>query len=246
MSVDTCEKQSSRYGLYFFNFCFFFMALVLTAMGIWIVYSMNAFALVNKFHIFFCAVYLLCVGCVAFSLGALSCCGAIFENKAQLYVFIALMWFLLILEVALAIWIFYESDYIVSEVKIFLEEMLEVYPANPKIDVIQSTFSCCGVTNWTDWRTTSWAVAGNQGYLPYSCCVTDGSIKQGQEHCLIVMEGIYTTGCYEKTAEYVGSHYAIIMRFLILGGAFSVVGICLAYTMTRTMGEYQKIGDIDK
>jgi len=147
--------------------------------------------------------------------------------------------------VALAIWIFYESDYIVAEVRVFLEEMLTVYPDDPKIDVIQSTFSCCGVASWTDWRNTTWAVQGNQGYLPYSCCITDGSIKQGQEHCVIVDVGIWTTGCFDKTSEYVGSHYAIIMRFLVLGGAFSVVGICLAYTMTRTMGEYQKIGDID-
>ncbi|KAL5247407.1 hypothetical protein ACHWQZ_G019321 [Mnemiopsis leidyi] len=172
MNKKSTDPKYLRWSMYFFNSLYFFVAVTLWTLAIWTVYSMRYLAIVDEHYSYFVAIFMATTGTLIFSASVFACCGAFWENKAVLYVFIGIMWLILILEIALSIWIFYNLEPIKRSVRPMMFDLLETYEdtqGSMVVDKIQYNFECCGVDSHLDWIHTQWGQE-NLGLLPGSCC----------------------------------------------------------------------------
>ncbi|KPI94723.1 Tetraspanin-7 [Papilio xuthus] len=95
-------------------------------------------------------------------------------------------------------------------------------PETTNIDFAQSTFQCCGVTNYTDWIKSS-----PTKVIPTSCCIDP-------TNCVTANYGdVYNKGCYALIREYISNNLPTIIAVAGGMGTFPFFGSFLAYLLGR-------------
>ncbi|XP_045534826.1 tetraspanin-7 [Papilio machaon] len=95
-------------------------------------------------------------------------------------------------------------------------------PDTTNFDFAQSTFQCCGVTNYTDWIKSS-----PTKVIPTSCCVDP-------TNCVTANYGdVYTKGCYALIKEYIERNMPTIT--VATGGlsTMPVIGSQIAFALAQ-------------
>ena len=114
----------------------------------------------------------------------LGCCGAFFKNPCLLYSFSVILGLIVVAEVGIGVSLFMfggkASRIVAEEMKNALDKYNTTStgipintPLTVGIDKIQTSFQCCGVNNYTDWKETPYFNTTKQ-LAPASCCNTTG------------------------------------------------------------------------
>lgn len=126
----------------------------------------------------------------------LGCCGACGENSCMLKTFAGVMTLVIILKIVITVLFFSYSRFAKEIVVDAMNDGLDKYlaPNYPFYtsgwDKIQTTYECCGITKYTDWKSTPFHVKTGKE-VPSSCCNTTPDSS-------CVTSKIYQDGCFEK------------------------------------------------
>jgi len=189
---------------------------------------------------------LLAVGLLIILLGITGICGACLRgSKVCIKIHVVMLLALILIEVVLAVMVFYYAGDEVLEQTIdeTVEDAFHAYGKNTTggeiinegIDLMQVLLGCCGKTNYTDWSNGSvaftWVVTLNMGaYYPDSCCIEE------TEQCGLNVTNITThinqEGCetmiYNWMDEWFYTIAAIVLVIAVLQILNLIFSCCLS------------------
>ncbi|TSK67218.1 CD81 antigen [Bagarius yarrelli] len=173
MGVEGCRK-CIKYLLFFINFIFWLVGLVILAISLWLLYDgKTSSLLVLKYedseapNAFYISVYILmAVGAVMLFVGFLGCYGALRESRYLLGAFFTCLVILFVCEVAAGIYVVVHKDKISKEVISFYDTVYDrgvqesiaekKASAAAVLKVFHESLLCCGKGDLTS-AITVWA-----------------------------------------------------------------------------------------
>ncbi|ERE65848.1 tetraspanin-6 isoform X2 [Cricetulus griseus] len=204
--VITCFKSV----LLIYTFIFWITGVILLAVGIWGKVSLeNYFSLLNEkaTNVPF---VLIGTGTVIILLGTFGCFATCRASA----------WMLKLIKNS------FKNNY---------ENALKEYNAtrdyrSEAVDKIQSTLHCCGVTNYRDWKgTTYYSETG----FPKSCCKLEGCSPQRDA------DKVNEEGCFIKVMTIIESEMGVVAGISFGVACFQLIGIFLAYCLSRAITNNQ-------
>ncbi|XP_046698381.1 leukocyte surface antigen CD53 [Silurus meridionalis] len=213
MSCLKCLK----YTMCVVNFIFFLCGAAIFGLGIYISTTTKYLTFFPSLSIVNLASALFVIGIFVTSVSFLGFLGALKENRCLLISFFILLFLLMLAELTVAcLLLFYETDidnYIGKELKDSMQKSTGG-GNNTSIDwnMIQNTFECCGVNNFTDWDGTK---------IPSSCCKTEPCTSYWKEGCYLKLKNWFETNLLGT-----GIAVIVICSIEVLGMCFSMTLFC--------------------
>ncbi|KAF7244932.1 Tetraspanin-6 [Varanus komodoensis] len=236
--VITCLKSV----LLIYSFVFWLSGIILLAVGIWGKMSLEVyFALLNEKAIDIPYV-LIGTGTVVILLGTFGCFATCRGSTwmLKLYAMFLTLIFLIVLVAAVVGFVFRHE--IKNSFKQNFEVAVEKYNGtrderSKAVDNIQSALQCCGVTNFTDWATSSYFKLNG---IPSSCCKSqDDCEKTDLEDITKAKEKVHEKGCYSLVIHTMDSEISIVAGISFGIACFQLVGIFLACCLARSITNNQ-------
>lgn len=162
----SCSSKMIKYLMFGFNLIFVISGIIIIAVGTAVktVYTEYADFLDTKY--FSLPNMLIATGAFIFMVSFFGCCGAIKESWILLGIFSIFLCIIFIFEFACGIAGYVLRDNTYDYLDTTLRRDLKDYNNTHYVwDLVQETFECCGVDNYTDWN----GILSNHD-LPLSCC----------------------------------------------------------------------------
>ncbi|XP_044262951.1 tetraspanin-1 [Tribolium madens] len=264
--VYDCGSCLAKYILCAFNFIIFLAGSVVLAVGIWLAVDKNSFVGLSKIvpsdHVqqFIQpavieqgAYILIAVGGFMFIVSFLGYCGALRESQCLLTTYGICLLVILIAEIAVACLTVAYKPKAEEETRKLLKSTIENYYSPPENkdavtlmwDHLQANLKCCGVNNYTDYRSsTKWTNSGK--VIPESCCVLEGDplkLKPKVPSCVTSpneVNSYYKQGCFDALVHWVMIHVDIVIGVAVGLGLLELVGIFLAFCLAKALNGYIK------
>lgn len=172
---------------------------------------------------------------------------AVFKEKHRLNIVLAVLVFLLlVVEISMAgkrlTWR-NEQETVVNK-QGDGNTMLQQYGVDLEItkimDYVQSSYSCCGVTDYRDWASTAWALQVQKiNAVPPSCCKVPGPGCGDELDIKDPFENIFVQGCtqllyFNKSSDHI--HGGVGMAVLFLHWCAILGCILLSCAVTKASG----------
>ncbi|KAJ8023472.1 CD63 antigen [Holothuria leucospilota] len=169
------------------------------------------------------------IGIVFFAIGSIlcllaltGCCGVAIKHNYILTAYIAIMSFILLIEVTAFITFYILQTRRQKEAIAEIKDSMQLYHTDfgveAKWDFIQNTSKCCGIDGPSDWMTN-----GNfdDNRVPESCC------EEGVNSCMV--QSAYTMGCFRKLGYFTQLEFTL--SGVIAGILFltEILGMVVAY-----------------
>ncbi|XP_050666981.1 tetraspanin-5 isoform X3 [Leptidea sinapis] len=182
---DTTEVSCClKYVIFGVNVLFWFLGLVILAVGIWAWTEKDTFNNLSRLTNIALdpAFVLICVGTITFIIGFTGCVGALRENTCLLACYAVFLALLLLAEMTAGVLFFVFKDWIKQQGTTGFQTFITHYREDPDqqnlIDWIQEDWlQCCGVEGPRDWdrnayfNCSSGAVGSREACgVPFSCC----------------------------------------------------------------------------
>jgi len=229
-----------KYLLFFFNFVFVILGIVLLAVGISTKTGFSKhLSFIDPQVLNYPPNLFIAAGAIIFIIAFLGCYGSWRESHCMMITYSVLLGLLLVLELAAAFSAFALKDDVEHIFKTGLEDSQTKYQYNSTEDsvkeitkgwdVMQNEWKCCGTSNYTDWINNT-----HLAYVPDSCCIVehegcaaDNKIK-ADTSLEKAKEFIHTEGCWdhalkELTLETIGITGIILAAVELLG----IISACL-------------------
>jgi len=177
-------------------------------------------------------VLMIVVGLIVFIIAFFGCCGTCRESKCMMMTYATLLLILLIAEIGIVLGIYYNQNGLKDWLKSGLDKSMEDYDNKVEVreawDTLQSTFHCCGVDSYTDWKLR----------LPKSCCVNkaeDCTSAGTQFLSLFNNKEIWNEGCVETIFTALKTDYGMIGAAILAGVELLgvIFGCCLGARFGR-------------
>ncbi|XP_037551565.1 tetraspanin-33 [Nematolebias whitei] len=234
-----------KYLLFFFNFIFWIISLVMVVIGVYartVKHAEKVLACLSVDP----AMMLMIVGVLMFIITFCGCVGSLRENTCLLQTFCISLTVIFLLQLAAGVLGFIFSDKARHKVTEIIENAIVHYrddiDLQNLIDFGQEEFGCCGGTAYTDWSENMYFNCSEDNpsrercSVPFSCCIMSknqvintmcGQDKQKLEYN-DAKEHIHTDGCIDKLVDWIHSNL-FILGGIALGLAIpQLVGILLS------------------
>ncbi|EDV99475.1 CD63 antigen [Drosophila grimshawi] len=235
MSLLTGSANAVKYTLFGFNLIFLITGIILIAVGAGVgaVYTGYELFLVGNF--FSIPTLLIVTGSFIILITFFGCWGALKENYCLILSFSVMLFIIFILELAGGISGYvlrsHAYEYIDTSLKASLSKYsaLSQDPTTKLWDNVQRDFTCCGITNYTDWE----PVLGKTD-LPLSCC----SIPVGQVGTFTCDTDIYNLnyndeGCLLGFSDYIADHAVSLGAAGVVIAVLQFFGVIFACYIAR-------------
>ncbi|XP_015432181.1 PREDICTED: CD63 antigen-like isoform X2 [Dufourea novaeangliae] len=233
----SCVSGCIKWLLFLFNFMFAVCGLGILTVGILVHLQLSNVTDRLDISIAFPSITLMVLGGIIFIIAFFGCCGAIRESHCMTITFASLLLFILLIQVAVAVYAFVVVKNTDNHINIEegYTQVFEKYYTNEEnkqlVDVIQAGFQCCGVNSESDFNRH-----GNfNGTIPFSCCG-----KQEGEECS--KDESYKKGCAKEISK------ALMFAGSVLGGvaigiaAVELVGIIFALCLANSIRNTERRG----
>lgn len=231
--VNICVK----YILFALNVLFWLLGLVMVIIGAYARAIKSYGELGSKLPWFMDPANLfIIVGVIIFTLAFLGCLGSLRENIIILKIFEYVIDLLLLVEIAMAIYIYVDRKRVQDTIENFLKPTIPKYRDDVDfqsiIDWTQETVKCCGIRNYDDWDENIYfnCTATSKDNLercgvPFSCCRDFkkhlnrqcGHNMRSPSHDGDRDDFIYTEGCVQAVFKYLVSEDNLVMITVIAG-----------------------------
>eukprot|EP00088_Acartia_fossae_P048720 TRINITY_DN5320_c0_g1_i2.p1 TRINITY_DN5320_c0_g1~~TRINITY_DN5320_c0_g1_i2.p1 ORF type:complete len:236 (+),score=49.67 TRINITY_DN5320_c0_g1_i2:60-767(+) len=189
-----CCASIAKYLIFFINFLFALVGLLLIGLGAYIQLSAKEYLDFLSDNYLNTPIFIIIVGVVIFVVAFFGCCGAWNESACMIYTYAFFLVVILIAQIGAGIAAFVLKGELKGVIKNKMIDGMDNYGVEGyegvtnAWDVIQGDLDCCGVSNYTDWK--------NHGKpLPDSCCKVD---KKGCASEPGWEDNINTNGCFSK------------------------------------------------
>ncbi|XP_015839660.1 tetraspanin-1 isoform X2 [Tribolium castaneum] len=221
--VYDCGSCLAKYILCAFNFIIFLAGSVVLAVGIWLAVDKNSFVGLSKIVPSDHVQYGICLLVILIAEIAVACLTVAYKPKAE------------------------------EETRKLLKSTIENYYSPPENkdavtlmwDHLQANLKCCGVNNYTDYRSsTKWTNSGK--VIPESCCVLEGDplkLKPKVPSCVTSpneVNSYYKQGCFDALVHWIMIHVDVVIGVAVGLGLLELVGIFLAFCLAKALNGYIK------
>ncbi|KAL7989722.1 hypothetical protein Chor_012388, partial [Crotalus horridus] len=149
-------------------------------------------------------IVILSVGVIVFFISFFGCCGAAKENYCMVTTVQSVI-----------------NDEIQEEMNTYNNKSIIQKP----LDDLQKKYSCCGVTNYTDWFNVT---QFKPGHVPASCCRKAMACTQNP-----TPENTFDVGCVTKIEEWLKKHIVIVAAVALGIAFFELLGIIFACCLMK-------------
>lgn len=224
-----------KYMLFALNVLFWIIGGLMIGVGIW-AKTEKSLGDIGKSLPWFMdpANLFLIIGCVIFTLAFLGCIGSLRENICLLRTFEYTIDILLIIEVALALYVYFDRNRVKNKVEDILDETIPRYRDDNDlqsiIDWVQENIKCCGVKSDEDWEKNiyfncSTPKSPEACGVPYSCCknyleeinTQCGYKVRTVENKATKRTKIYTDGCVDAVISTLLSENNLVLLVCVAG-----------------------------
>ncbi|XP_040183989.1 CD82 antigen [Rana temporaria] len=249
MASDGCMKVT-KYFLFLFNLLFFILGAVILGFGIWILVDKTSFIAVlqNSSHSVNVGSYILiAIGGVTMIMGFLGCLGAVNEVRCLLALYFIFLLLILIAQVAVGVFIYFQRDQLKNEMSTVLDNLIETY--NPEDDenknaeitwdYIQHNLKCCGWKSYQNW-TKNPNVGNHTDIFPCSC-VTNANSSYG--FCNATTSDLHQQGCENQVESWLTDNLGIILGVCVGVAVIELLGLILSMCLCRKIQneDYTKV-----
>uniref|UniRef100_A0A7N5JHA2 Tetraspanin n=1 Tax=Ailuropoda melanoleuca TaxID=9646 RepID=A0A7N5JHA2_AILME len=217
-----------KYLVFFFNFIFWLCGIALIALGIFVQIELrNTLVMTGPASASAAPIVILAVGVIVFFISFFGCCGAMKENYCMVTTFAVLLTLIFLVEIAAAIAGYIFKDKIQGVINEEVQEELNNYNSskvNP-LDTLQKKYSCCGVSNYTDWFSVP---QFKPGRVPSSCCKNNTECSNHPTH-----DNVNEEGCVTKIEAWLRKHIVIVAAVALGIAFFEILGIIFACCLMK-------------
>ena len=236
----SCGMGMIKYLLFIFNFIFAVCGIGILAIGVIIHLQLSNLTKTVEMNVMFPSIVLIVIGSIIFVISFFGCCGAIRESHCMTITFASILLFILIIQVAVAVYafvVFKNEDNQIS-IKSTYSEIFKGYPRHGEeaeiVNIIQSSLKCCGVNSADDFSETH----GNfTGEIPWSCCG-----KAEREQFCSKSEVKNVPGCADKIAEALKTAGTVLGSVAIGIAGIELVGIIFALCLANSIRNTERRG----
>jgi len=239
----TCIK----YLLFLFNFIFWLTGIGIIVAGavIQIRYSTYINFLGDSF--LSAPILFIAVGCVIAVMGFFGCCGAIRESYCMNMTFAVLLGLIFVLELAAGMAGYVLRSELEQVIKVHALDGMSHYNMTYSVGVtdawdrLQENQHCCGISNYTDWKNSTWFEDNNN--VPISCCRFEGcDVSVRDQPVDIAAENIYIDPCADKLRDWASQKMGIIIGVACGVAVIQIVGVILSCSFgSRIRGAYDAV-----
>ncbi|XP_061570780.1 tetraspanin-33 [Cololabis saira] len=238
-----------KYLLFFFNFLFWVISLLMVSIGVYsrtVKHAEAALAYLSVDP----AIMLLTVGVLMFAITFCGCVGSLRENICLLQTFCVCLTVIFLLQLAAGILGFVFSDKARHKVTEIIDSSIVHYrddlDLQNLIDFGQKEFECCGGVTYTDWSQNVYFNCSKDNpsrercSVPFSCCISAGDkvvintmCGQDMQELEYAKAGdyIHSDGCIDKMVNWIHSNL-FLLGGIALGLAIpQLVGIVLSQSL---------------
>ncbi|XP_029463265.1 tetraspanin-6 isoform X2 [Rhinatrema bivittatum] len=239
--VITCLKSV----LLIYTFIFWFTGVILLAVGVWGKVSLEVyFALLNE-QATNVPFVLIGTGAVMVLLGTFGCFATCRGSTWMLKLYAMFLSVIFLIELVAAIVGFVFRHEIKSSFKKNYEQAQNNYKGPPDVssqavDTIQRTLHCCGVTNFTDWASSSYF---KENGLPMSCCKFENCTQAELKNMTEAQGKVFNQGCFAIGTSVMESNMSVVAGISFGVACFQLIGIFLACCLSRyiTNNQYEMV-----
>ncbi|XP_076618616.1 tetraspanin 6 isoform X1 [Colletes latitarsis] len=210
-----CGMGMIKYLLFIFNFIFAVCGLGIVAIAVVLHLQLSQVTKFMDTNFMFPSISLMVIGSIIFLVSFFGCCGAIRESHCMTVTFASCLLFILLIQVAVAVYSFVVLSNNDNRVNIAdgYKKIFQSYYLNHEdegfVDFIQNELHCCGVTSSSDF----YRLQNSTNTIPASCCG-----KQPKEIC--EPKESYPDGCGSTLTD------AFKKAGTVLGGvAIGIAGV---------------------
>lgn len=211
-----------KYLLFALNVLFWIVGLVMILIGVYAKTQKSLGEIGNTLPWYMDPANLfIIIGSIVFFLAFVGCIGSLRENVCLLRTFEYTIDVLLLLEVAIAVYVYVDREKVKKNVEDVLKDTISNYRDDPDLqsimDWVQMEMQCCGVAGPEDWEgniyfncTNDLNKSGEKCSVPHSCCKDYKTelnaqcaygIRKPAVSDVERSQVIYTDGCLQKTFD---------------------------------------------
>uniref|UniRef100_U3FXA5 Tetraspanin n=1 Tax=Micrurus fulvius TaxID=8637 RepID=U3FXA5_MICFL len=219
-----------KYLVFFFNFIFWLCGIALIALGILVQIKIkNTLVITNPASASAAPIVILSVGVIVFFISFFGCCGAAKENYCMVTTFAVLLTLIFLVEIAAAIAGYIFKDKVRTMIKNEIQEEMNEYSNSSDVkktlDGVQKEFSCCGITDYTDWFNVT---KPDPGKVPASCCKNATDCTKNP-----TPNNTYEEGCVKKLELWLRKHIVIVAAVALGIAFFEILGIIFSCCLMK-------------
>uniref|UniRef100_A0AC34PUE7 Tetraspanin n=1 Tax=Panagrolaimus sp. JU765 TaxID=591449 RepID=A0AC34PUE7_9BILA len=243
--ISCCVK----YTVFGFNVVFWIIGFLMLAVGVWAqLEKNNPYSQLNRLSKFYLdpALLLSVIGLFTFVVGFSGCLGALRENTTFLALYSTLLGLLLLAELIIVILAFVSKDWIETELKTRLDDMIILYRDDPDlqalIDWMQTDWKCCGINRPDDWdmniyfnKSATSLKSEEAGGVPFSCCINGRDLENFAcghnvrvKHAKDMNHLIFIEGCLPKLQQWLNNNFVYVGTSIFIVAIIQFLGICFA------------------
>lgn len=238
--VITCLKTF----LISYSLIFWFTGVILLAVGVWGKVSLEAyFSLVSEESTN--APYVLIgTGAIIVIFGLFGCFATCRGSPWMLKLYAMFLTLVFLAELVAGISGFIFRHEIKDKIGKAYNSAVELYNGTDSkssaVDTLQRKLHCCGMKNYTDWKTTEYF---KENGIPASCCKIDKCSPETLKDLDKAKTEVYTTGCFSLVTNVLEANLGVIAGVSFGIAFFQVIGIFLACCLSRyiTNNQYEMV-----
>ncbi|KAJ1129163.1 hypothetical protein NDU88_007534 [Pleurodeles waltl] len=257
--LDSCNPESccAKYTLFFSNFGFSVLGLLILGVGIWGLIDKESLVWERIQHLGSDPMlFIVLLGLVMSVLSVTGSMGALRENACLLKFFIIAVVVFVVLQVLAGIVLYSLSGQISKSLGVSLQLAIARYQDDADMkfimDEIQLGLECCGVESYRDWKLNLYFNCSSPGAnacgVPFSCCIDplqNGTVANTQcgfgalgTEEMVAQSFVYLGGCMSQLARWVSRNLGLLGTAAAVLLVLEILSLLLA---TRLLGDIDLI-----
>ncbi|XP_043596255.1 CD63 antigen-like isoform X1 [Bombus pyrosoma] len=229
-----CGIGMIKYLLFIFNFIFAICGLAILTLGVIVHLQVSGITDHIDTNLLFPSITLIVIGSIIFVISFFGCCGAIRESHCMTITFASFLLFILIVQVAVAVYVFVVVKNNDDKVDITenYEKVFKNYGMNndstKMIDLVQSSLHCCGVYSSKDF------ILHNRSIPPSCCGLTEEQTCSSKD--------VYEVGCVQELKRAISNAGTILGSLAIAIAGVELIGIVFALCLANSIRNAERRG----
>ncbi|XP_003399497.1 CD63 antigen isoform X2 [Bombus terrestris] len=230
----SCISDCIKYLLFIFNFIFLICGLAILTLGVIVHLQVSEITDHIDTNLLFPSITLIVIGSIIFIISFFGCCGAIRESHCMTITFASFLLFILIVQVAVAVYVFVVVKNNDDKINITesYDKLFNNYSVDKDsrevVDLVQSSLHCCGVHSSKDFNLHNLPI-------PPSCC----GLAEGQT---CPLNDVYKVGCVNELKDAISKAGTILGSLAIAIAGVELIGIIFALCLANSIRNAERRG----
>lgn len=241
-SAGCCPASCLKYVLCLYNFIFLLSGCVVCGLGLWTILDKWVFVQLMASVTYEATTWLLvCTGCLSVLAALLGYTAIAYESRCLLAWYTILLVIIFMFESVIGLLAYVYQEQIDTELQdSLMDTFINTYSLDTEntqaVDKIQTKYSCCGSSGFSDWTGSPWHLQHPGMAVPDSCCKTVNPGCGVRDH----PSNIAYTGCIHRFSTELSQHLLMVGSISLCLALLQVVGVILTSCMFSRLHKLDK------